>query len=521
MLFYATPEDEAAAVRRAVARVGGCAVSRLQIAPGKPPRVLGSVDCRDGWGAAWLLLALAEEDAKTPGARRLAASIRARAPSSDAFARAVHAFVKARIRFAPEDGEIFQSGAYTLATGVGDCDCHARLVYALAKAGGLDARMGILHHGEDAPEEDRGPAHAAAMLMPRGFPQWAETTVDARFGEPPNDAARRLGLKSAREDMAGEVVIMGASDLPPVTAHFLAHVDPELLAVDAAALRRLGYLCSDDPIPSDPSDPVLRAAALAFQLHAGITADGMIGPETHRTLAHYSEGGIGELTDAPAVVVTALTSRLSDQYFASVRELAEHMNARGASVTSEDLIAVLEAESGNDPRAVNPKSGCAGLNQICPLFNNPDPLSGLRRAGWKGSRAEYLALSAEEQIPFVRGFFDAGNNYPKIRGVADLYLANFSPFFLGKPGSTVMYRPPSDSYLKNASVDFGGKGWIEVSDMAHFVGRSMHGPKWDELRARLGAAPSPPPSGFRVPGALVAVSVGLSVGAIVWARWFS
>lgn len=281
--FYASPAAEADAIRRAVARVSGCSVRTLKVAG---PNVAGNVVCGDGWGAARLLLALADEDARTRGAKNLAADIRRRAPSDEAFARAIHAFVLQRVRFARETGEIFQSGAYTLTHGFGDCDDHFRVAYALAVAGGLRAQLGLLHHGDDASSDMQGPAHAAAILCPAGECAWAETTVPAFYGEHPIAAARRLGLATERSDIASEVVIMSTDDLPPVPSDFESHNPPAQVTLDAEALQRLGFL-SAESLPSDAADPELRQAVLAFQrAKGGMKQDGLLGDlETRPAIA--------------------------------------------------------------------------------------------------------------------------------------------------------------------------------------------------------------------------------------------
>lgn len=301
MQFYTSPEAEAFAIRRAVARVSGCRVRSLAVVARRRDGggdVIGSIVCLDGWGAAKLLLALAEEDAKTPGARRLAAELRARAPSDAAFAREVHAYVLARVRFAREKGEVFQSSAYTLTHGIGDCDDHARPVYALAVAGGLPARLGFLHHGFDAPPLLRGPAHVATLLCPRDSDvacEWAETTIAASYGENPNAAARRLGVTNERSDIASEVVIMSNEDLPPVPWRYRERNDPAQVELDAEALQRLGYLCATT---NDPTDIVLRRAVLEFQKARGLRSlDGLLGDHETRPAiaAALAEAGIGDL----------------------------------------------------------------------------------------------------------------------------------------------------------------------------------------------------------------------------------
>lgn len=290
MRFYDSPAAEAAAIRRAAALVG-CSVEslavgahslgtldgRTQIQAGGSQQLVGRITCADGWAAARLLVALADEDAATPGAIAFARSMRARYPRDVDFARAVHAMVKRRVAFKREHGELFQSGAMTLNARVGDCDDHARLVYGVSKAGGLCTSMAILHRGDDS-----GPAHATAVLSVHGQPVWAETTLDARFGEDPNAAARRLGLTNARSDIAKEVVLMSSTE--------------NQVAIDARALQLLGYLSNERSSCSftDRRDPDLSPAVHAFQSAAGILADGLLGPQTRAALA----AAVGNLDDA-------------------------------------------------------------------------------------------------------------------------------------------------------------------------------------------------------------------------------
>lgn len=157
---------------------------------------IGNVICRDGWGAARLLLELCKQDASDPEMRDLAHFLRQKSRGGDKeFAQMVVQFVQDNIAFVREQGEIFQGPAYTLASGAGDCDDHVRLTYGLASAGGLPARLAFLSK-KGAP----GPSHVVAQIgVPGEGWTWAETTIAADFGENPIDAAKRLG--AVREDL--------------------------------------------------------------------------------------------------------------------------------------------------------------------------------------------------------------------------------------------------------------------------------------------------------------------------------
>lgn len=188
--------------------------------------------------------------------------------------------------------------------------------------------------------------------------------------------------------------------------------------------------------------------------------------------------------------VTKLTAQLSDEFFRRVEAMAAYFRSRGATTTSEDLLAVFLVESsGVNPASRNPW-GCVGLNQICRLWKDPDPLSGLRAVGWKGTEEEYLALPAEDQLTYVTRYFDntnGGRSYPRIRDYGSLYLVNFAPTFLGSPDSTIIFRRGDKEYGPNAGVDSGSKGYIDVGDMARFVKRGVTGSpaRWSELMMRL------------------------------------
>jgi hypothetical protein len=154
----------------------------------------------DPWAAARLLFALADEDASDPVVRAWALDmLRATADElgesdgptvspalRDAQARTIHANVKDAIQFVHEPEETFQSARVTMQTAAGDCDDHARLVYALALASDIPARIVFF-------EKNGQPIHVVTQLEDAdGSWHWAETTIDAAYGEEPHDALARL-----------------------------------------------------------------------------------------------------------------------------------------------------------------------------------------------------------------------------------------------------------------------------------------------------------------------------------------
>jgi hypothetical protein len=175
---------------------------------------------RTGWGAARFLLELARKDARREWIRAFALWLRKSGGGSDeGFARALHTYGKS-LPFAREEGEIFQGPSVTIKEG-GDCDCHARLIYAVAKSGGLPTELAFLHKGEN-------PTHVFVRVYVNGAWRALETTVDAEFGEDPFSAARRLGV--VREDIGSpEIITMGESDNGDCPEELEA--DPEAVVV--------------------------------------------------------------------------------------------------------------------------------------------------------------------------------------------------------------------------------------------------------------------------------------------------
>lgn len=247
---------------RLVAGAVGCAVREVDEEGG--PRV--RLACASPWATARLLLELAKEDVREPLIQKFAARI---GSLRGDFAANVHTFITRSIRFEREDGEIFQAPMVTIARAAGDCDCHARLAYALLRAGGVAARLAFLHRG-------RGPLHVLAQAwdVPARAWRWLETTVPgARYSEHPIVAARRTGV--LRSDVSGqmEVVYMGEQVIVTGSVYamrvgFLPNEAAEKRPKDkrvAEALARAGFefgrLIEAVPLGAPPSarDPVANA----------------------------------------------------------------------------------------------------------------------------------------------------------------------------------------------------------------------------------------------------------------------
>jgi transglutaminase-like putative cysteine protease len=172
------------------AQASGCRVlSRSTFDDGATKWPVLDLECADNANAIRYLNHAATIDTQAPDVRDLALRLRRAHFAPEAFGRAVQAFVQAAVRFVREARETFQHTLYTLRRGAGDCDDHARVVAALTRGAGLRAQIvGV------ANKEGRT-THVAPLVFDGSNWRWAETTIAARFGEHPRDAARRLGVK--------------------------------------------------------------------------------------------------------------------------------------------------------------------------------------------------------------------------------------------------------------------------------------------------------------------------------------
>jgi hypothetical protein len=372
-----------------------------------------------------------------------------------------------------------------------------------------------------------GPTHALAQLCPDGACAWAETTVAARYGEHPIAAARRVGVLKARADIADQVRIM--------TEHDLEHPE-EAADADAQALHALGY---------DATDGGVRA----FQARHGCAVDGILGPQTRSAVfSALNAAGLGELAMGYLGATTELaatkgaSSRISDRFLRLVADMAERWGKEGASFSGKDLLLVLYSESGIKNIQNAQGYPAYGLNQ---LMNAPaSGLHGFRMVGFTGGPQDYLALSIEDQFPFVERYFRATTRPSRMTNAADLYMVNFMPAHAGKPQSYVLAKAdpngpsPSapeaewaewrashrgDTYAANRGFDPERKGYIEIAD----VGRSLerlrahkaHAAFLSDLFARYDAIAADPSAGSGPGLGTVAGAVAI-VGAVAgWAYW--
>lgn len=252
-------------------------------------------------------------------------------------------------------------------------------------------------------------------------------------------------------------------------------------------------------------------------------------------IKHYTVGLVasGYIAGAPPPFVSV--SKIDDAFWPALVT-----DARAWGVDPRDLAAVMFAESGLNPRAVNPdpEGGAVGINQ---LF----------RSNWKKflfdrgmSVEEYSALPASEQWKRVAGPFFRGviESHPDVRGAApenrarDLYWLNYKP-------ATYVPNAPEDHPIgkdsANSALQLPGDPIVRPAGLRAFLEKQQRqgGPRWAGILAAIdavegGGGPVPLPPGVaqnrpvprRVPAGVESegISLGtiLAVSAMAGAGWF-
>jgi len=486
----------------------------------------------DGWGAARLLLELAPLDDADEELREIGRALRHVHVGESETAAAIQEFVQSHVAFVSDESigdfvggnvEKFHSARTTLDMGRGDCDDQAVLVRALARGAGLDARIQFFA----GPDGD--PAHVVTEVFADGAWHWAETTLAAFFGEHPIAAKRRLaafGRSDVHDGGMGKVT-MGADAFTLGNAGRFGFVvvkdDDPCIATNCAdeirdAFESKKFLFVEifaEPPSTTPfahQNPKLASGDTALWVHATwnvehflILPTSFIGngyrvrsiwegapirrepedlpppppppPDTH-------PGPVVKPEDAPlpADVAAAkkVTPWLSDAFFRGVVALGKKKGMNPLHFLPPWMI-----ESGLNPAARNEKSNASGLNQMM-----PSTLS--ETLHFPGSPADYRALSAEAQLPWIDRFMSI--NGQRGYGSAEQYYAsNFLPLTAGRGSSPdTVYASPDDpdgrvvqAYQANRLLDSDGDGRITGRDFTRLFRQNDSRPVYRAAVVRL------------------------------------
>lgn len=178
------------------------------------------------------------------------------------------------------------------------------------------------------------------------------------------------------------------------------------------------------------------------------------------------------------------TSDIDGLFVPRLEAIARELGAR-----AEDMIAVMFSESGcraaahNDgPPGAPPEKQyhASGLIQFMPAT--------LPGVGWTGGHASFRRLSATEQLPFVRRYYERHKGH--LGSVGGLYVATFLPALVRHAGDrdfvlTARGGPLGWAYAPNAVFDANRDYRITVGELEDAVKRNCRGSRWSELRARL------------------------------------
>jgi len=172
--------------------------------------------------------------------------------------------------------------------------------------------------------------------------------------------------------------------------------------------------------------------------------------------------GIKGDTRQRALMSPAGVAHLKDPNFDSkLQRVADSLG-----VDKAHLIAIMKAESGINPAAVNPQSNATGLIQFMP-----------KTAQSLGTSVQELRkMSAVDQLDYVYRYFKMVGVKPGM-DAGDLYMAVFMPKYVGAPDNTVLGQKRSSDrfsaavYAQNSGLDKDRDGAITVSDVKSRVAR--------------------------------------------------
>lgn len=135
---------------------------------------------------------------------------------------------------------------------------------------------------------------------------------------------------------------------------------------------------------------------------------------------------------------------------------AIHDEAEKAGLDATEILPLIAAESGGDPRARNRKGSSArGLIQFLD--------STAQSYGFKDS-AEFASLTRAQQAPVIVQYLkDKGVTADHDRG--DIYVAIAAPDALDRADEHVVYRSGTDEYDKNTTWDLDGDGEITRGEL--------------------------------------------------------
>lgn len=163
-----------------------------------------------------------------------------------------------------------------------------------------------------------------------------------------------------------------------------------------------------------------------------------------------------EIKSKYSVKPAKVKAELGPEFLKRVKQIAKNLNCN-----YKDLLAVMNAESGLNSKAVNPNGGATGLIQFMPST-----------ATELGTTTEALKnMSPTEQLDYVEKYYlknkkIAGYNTNEKLDAGDLYALTFLPARAKRETLTVN----TESYYRwNKGLDINGDGKISKTELAQRV----------------------------------------------------
>ncbi len=123
---------------------------------------------------------------------------------------------------------------------------------------------------------------------------------------------------------------------------------------------------------------------------------------------------------------------------------------------------VIHKESRGNPKAVNKRSGAAGLIQFLP---STAKLYGT-------TTAKLYNMTVLEQLDYVEEYFERVDNKYDIKSFFELYLSVFYPNAMGKHDSYIIGHKGSRLVSQNKGVDIDKNGILTVKDFKAYANRN-------------------------------------------------
>ena len=174
-----------------------------------------------------------------------------------------------------------------------------------------------------------------------------------------------------------------------------------------------------------------------------------------------------------------LTADLSDGFFAKIPPLSEKLQ-----VAQDDLLAVMNFESGVYASAQNASTKATGLIQFMPQT--------MRGMGWTRGPDEFRKLTAEEQLPYVERYL--GPYAGRMTCLEAAYLAVFLPAYIPQAPNPDYVIAPAGSVIARVNPALrDADGAIRVSSTRRAVLAAQRSKRWGEIMYRAGLFTGPLP----------------------------